>query len=253
MFRNRLCGVNTKHRHGFVFQSKAIPNYLLMCFQTPFFYEIDGKRIEGNAGDCLLHAPKTPVTHGPISENEMFINDWIYFSAEEEDAEILQFLPLDTIIPIPDPALFERLIVQIGEESVRRDSYSPRLISDAIFRLLTLLKRSDNEPKNDDNTVYAAFKELRVHILNRCGEEWTLAKMAKLSSYSVSRFCALYTAFFGKSPIDDLLDKRLESAKHLLALHVYKVGDVAEMCGFSSIHYFSAFFKKRTGKAPSEY
>ena len=77
--------------------------------------------------------------------------------------------------------------------------------------------------------------------------------MAELLGYSVSRFCALYTGFFGKSPMNDLLDKRLEMAKQLLALRAYKVGDVAQMCGFSSIHYFSKFFKSRTGVSPAKY
>jgi transcriptional regulator GlxA family with amidase domain len=83
--------------------------------------------------------------------------------------------------------------------------------------------------------------------------QWTLEELAKLYGYSTSRFSALYTEIFGISPINDILENRLNTAKRLLALKTYSVGQIAELCGFSSIHYFSKFFKSHTGKSPSEY
>ena len=34
---------------------------------------------------------------------------------------------------------------------------------------------------------------------------------------------------------------------------IEELKDVARLCGFSSIHYFSNFFKRRTGRSPSSY
>lgn len=53
--------------------------------------------------------------------------------------------------------------------------------------------------------------------------------------------------------LEDLLRHRLQLAKSLLRLKTYQVGEVAQLCGFSSLHYFSEFFKKRTGRSPSAY
>lgn len=252
MLRSALCGVATGHREGFVFRTDCAPHYVLLCFRTPFFCILNGRRREGRAGDCVLQRPGTPVIHGPLTEDAAFVNDWIYFDGDAKELEPLE-LPFDRVITVEDFEIFAHLIDRIIKERVRKDSYSARLISDSIYRMLVTLKRADRVREDEDTPLRARFKELRVQILHRYGEGWSLQKMAELSGYSVSRFCALYTAFFGISPMNDLLSARLEMAKQLLSLGVYKVGDVATICGFSSIHYFSNYFKKITGISPTAY
>lgn len=252
MLRSALCGVSTGHREGFVFHTDHAPHYVLLCFQTPFFCVLNGKRIEGREGDCLLQRPGTEVTHGPLSATEQFINDWIYFDADPQELAPLA-LPFDTLISLGDGTVFSHLIDRVMKEKIRGDLYSDRLISDCIFRMLVTVKRAERIGENEDIPLLTRFKELRVGILRRYGDDWTLQRMAEESDYSVSRFCALYTDFFHISPMNDLLEKRLEMAKQFLELGVYKVGDVATLCGFSSIHYFSNFFKKRTGCSPADY
>lgn len=252
MLRAAICGVATEHREGFVFRTDHAPHYVLLYFRTPFFCILNGKRYEGRAGDCVLQRPGAAVEHGPLSEREQFINDWIYFDGDHEEIGALE-LPFDTVIPMEDGEIFSHLIDRVMKEKVREDIYSDRLISDSIYRMLVTVKRAERVQKNEDTPLHSRFKELRVRILHHYGEDWSLQRMASISGYSVSRFCALYADFFGVSPMNDLLAKRLEMAKQYLSLGVYKVGDVATMCGFSSIHYFSNFFKKHTGVTPAEY
>ena len=252
MLRSALCGVGTEHREGFVFRTPYAPHYVLLSFKTPFFCILNGRRYEGGAGDCVLQRPGAPVVHGPLSEDAAFVNDWIYFDGDPGEIEALE-LPFDRVIGVEDGELLRHLIDRVMKESVRRDGYSDRLISDSIYRMLVTVKRAERVQENEEAPLLSRFKELRVRILHRYGEAWTLQRMAELSGYSVSRFCALYAEFFGVSPMNDLLKTRLEMAKQLLSLRVYKVGDVAAMCGFSSIHYFSNFFKKHTGVTPAEY
>lgn len=252
LLQSSSCGVSTDHKKGFIFKSQPIKKYLFMHFKTPFFCIINEKRIEGNPGDCLLHPIGSIVIHGPISDNESFINDWIYFSGEIPDE--LSALPFDTLLTIPGDKIFTKLLASINEEQVRCDVYSKRLISDMIYRLLAIINRSTTIATNNENmTLFSHFEGIRIQILRHYNENWTLQKMAELSGYSVSRFCSLYTSFFKKSPIDDLLDERIKIAKQLLSLQVYSVNDVATLCGFSSLHYFSSYFKKKVGCAPSKY
>ncbi len=252
MFKKRGGGIATDHKKGFIFKSQPIENYLFMHFKSPFFCIINDQRIEGKPGDCLLHPIGSVVIHGPISDEESFVNDWLYFNGELPDE--LSKLPFDTLLTIPGDKIFSKLLSSINEEAVRSDEYSKRLISDTIYRILTIIKRSTTiENNSEDVSLFSHFEEIRIRILKHYNEDWTLQKMASLSDYSVSRFCALYTDFFHKSPIDDLLDERIKIAKQLLSLHVYSIGDVATLCGFSSLHYFSAFFKKKVGCSPSKY
>ena len=244
------CGVGTDHPNGYIFRSLPLKKYLFMHFKTPFFYEVGGIRTEGNAGDCLLHAPGSIVVHGPISNDKSFINDWVYFDSCPK--EILP-LPFDTLLKIPGDKVFSSRISVILEERLRNDAFSYRLQDDTIYRILVMIKRTVAQSVNDNDMLRAQFNKIRIEIIGRYKEHWTLQEMAKLSGYSVSRFCFLWTEFFGKSPIDDLLDERFEVAKSLLELHTFKIGDIAALCGFSSIHYFSKFFKKRTGRSPNSF
>ena len=66
----------------------------------------------------------------------------------------------------------------------------------------------------------------------------------------------LYNIFMdrlGVSPKDYLSSLRIERAKQLLALSTLSVGEVGASVGYEDILAFSAFFKKKTGKSPSEY
>lgn len=252
MLRIVMGGTKTDHKNGYCSNTAACPHYLLLCFHTPFFCMLNGKRVEGQPGDCLLHRPGSPSIHGPLTDDTSFANDWCYFMAEEEDLKGLE-LPFDTIVPMGRADIFSAPIAEILKEKTHGDDYSDRLAADTLYRMLVTVKRATKEKNREDPSLYLQFSRARTRFLYRCGEKWTLERMAEPLGYSVSRFCALYTEFFGKSPMNDLLDMRLEMARQLLELRVYKVEDVARLCGFSSIHYFSNFFKRRTGRAPSAY
>ena len=252
MLRIVMGGTKTEHKNGYCSDTVTCPHYLLLCFQTPFFCILNGTRVEGHPGDCLLHRPGSPAIHGPLSDDTSFVNDWCYFMADEEDVETLD-LPFDTLVPMGRADIFSASLGEILKEKANKDLYSERVIADTLYRMLVTVKRATKEINREDPSLYLQFSRARTRFLYRCGEKWTLERMAEPLGYSVSRFCALYTDFFGNSPMNDLLDMRLEMAKQLLELGVYKVEDVARLCGFSSIHYFSNFFKRRTGRSPSSY
>ena len=248
-----ICRNGTGHKRGFVYRSPCLDLYLLMHFHTDFFFEVNGNAQRGKAGDWILHRPGTQVAHGPCSQRASFVNDWLFFSAQPEDKSWLTQLPYDVPIPIADGDTFAHCVSGILSEQIRKDPFSDQLISGHIYHLLSTLHRARQTDSQRANTLLLHFQQVRTHILTNCGQPWTLPKMATLAGYSVSRFCELYKRFFAKSPVDDLLDERLSLAKRLLALNSYSVGEVAALCGFSSLHYFSNYFKSRTGLAPTDY
>ena len=56
----------------------------------------------------------------------------------------------------------------------------------------------------------------------------------------------------GVTPVEYLLDIRIEKAKDLL-LHNFAVNEVANKVGFPDPYYFSKVFKKKTGISPKDY
>ena len=255
MFTFHLGQLKTRHKPKYIWRENNLSCYLLMHFKNDFFIEVNGKRIEGNAGDFVLHSPKGNYSHGSRCENEGFINDWFFFSSDFSNVDFLNQLPYNKPISGGDGKIFSKLLSEILSENIRNDEFSPLLISNLIFHLLSLLKRAEKENKihNFNTETYQELHKLRLYIYKHCEEQLTLKSMAETTGYSVSHFCALYKQLFDISPIDDLLNARLEMAKKLIILKNHKISEIADLCGFSSIQHFSKFFKNKTGKNPSEF
>ena len=63
----------------------------------------------------------------------------------------------------------------------------------------------------------------------------------------------LFKQEVGETLTEYLLRIRIEKAAALLKTGRYKVGEIAEMVGYSASSYFSIMFKKYTGFSPREY
>ena len=77
--------------------------------------------------------------------------------------------------------------------------------------------------------------------------------MSQMVDLSRSQFYKYYIDFFGISPMADLQQARIEKAKNLLTNRELQVTEVAERCGYASIHHFSRTFKEHTGLSPLQY
>ena len=104
-----------------------------------------------------------------------------------------------------------------------------------------------------DPALYKLFKEARYTMLTNCEREWASTNMPGMVSLSRSQFYKYYHDFFGLSPMQDVNLARIEKAKVLLTNENYKVTEVAQMVGYSSIHHFSRTFREHVGMSPLAY
>lgn len=79
----------------------------------------------------------------------------------------------------------------------------------------------------------------------------TLKDLAKHSFLGQSRFSQVFRKHTGCSPVNYIIQYRLEKAKILLAYSYMSVSQISEYLGFKSLHYFSRLFKKHYGQTPS--
>jgi len=83
--------------------------------------------------------------------------------------------------------------------------------------------------------------------------ETCISNAARLCNVSETYFRRLYSAHFGKTPINALLDLRFNYAKTLLRSGYYEIKQVALLSGFSDTKYFRTAFKTKFGITPGEY
>ena len=87
-------------------------------------------------------------------------------------------------------------------------------------------------------------KHYKEHILLE-----DLARAANISRSEVGR---CFKTFMHSSPIEVLLQQRLQTAHKMLSEKIYTVEEVSNSCGFNSVNYFRRQFKARYGVTPGK-
>ena len=62
-----------------------------------------------------------------------------------------------------------------------------------------------------------------------------------------------FKKYIGKTPINYLVDRRVEASKELLSSTNLSIEKIAEKAGFSSQSYFNQVFKKKVGTSPTQF
>ena len=122
-------------------------------------------------------------------------------------------------------------------------------------KALKLIKGPDNKEeqimvnKLNDTFVKKMLEVVRANIANT---EFGKDDFASSMNISSSLLYKKVKSLTDQSPTDFIKMVRLDYALELLQSHKYSVTEVSELCGFSSLGYFSTVFKKYFGKSPTE-
>ena len=91
------------------------------------------------------------------------------------------------------------------------------------------------------------------YIDSHFNESDCLAHAIADSKITSRRFGDVFKNTVGTTPNRYLVSRRIERAKELLSVGGLSVSDIAEICGFSDVYYFSKVFKTETGVSPSRW
>lgn len=93
---------------------------------------------------------------------------------------------------------------------------------------------------------------VRSYIDNNYDKKLNLDYLSRIRFVSKYHLLRLFKRYYGMTPRQYLIDKRIEKSKELLK----KGMSVTEVCfaiGFESIGSFSSLFKGKSGKSPSQF
>ena len=120
----------------------------------------------------------------------------------------------------------------------------------AMYMLFAELQKQNYIPENQYNTIIPAIKYIEENFLK---EKISIEFLAEKCGISTSYLKKLFIKKFGISPIKYIIQLKINHACDLLHSKLYTISQIAEICGYDNIYYFSAMFKKQTGKTPTEY
>jgi len=186
-----------------------------------------------------------------------FAVDFVYTCPVYENGEwrsINTELPFKFIQRITDEYLFKKvteLFSQLTKSALSvREHESIR--ERAVFtEILTLLFQFMQRGQYSYSSVRIIDKVISYMIENY-SRSLTLTELSEYAGVSKSYLGCLFRNVTGKSPIDYLIEIRINMAKNLLKDGL-SVTETSSLVGFNDIYYFSRVFSKREGICPSKY
>ena len=96
------------------------------------------------------------------------------------------------------------------------------------------------------------LQKMLTYIYENYAGPVTLEDIAKAANISRSEAGRCFHKYMGCSPIDALIQYRLQIAHRLLSEKTLSLQEISFACGFNSVNYFSRQFKKTYGCTPSQ-
>ena len=166
-----------------------------------------------------------------------------------------ELIVLKTDVPWQQQAL--EAIERAWQDFVLEPAGFPFLVRNALSELTWLL-HSNLAPgvssvRSKDLRDAQRIKTMLSCIHSRYGNELTTADIAASASVSESECLRCFRGTIGTTPIQYLKQYRIQQAARLLTETRGKISDIAVICGFQDMSYFTRVFREITGVSPTEY
>ena len=197
----------------------------------------------------ISHTEKSLDKNEPLSYIVIAI-EGIKFKINNEET---QFFSVSSFEKQKDIMLFllDSMLTEIQGNDLYHSSYCQHLFELFIINILRY-NESILAVTNTQN-VSRECAIIKNYIDNNFKQDLTLdllAEKAHINKYYLSH---TFKENYGYSPINYMLEKRIEEAKHLLVTTDYTLSQLSQILGFSSLSYFSQSFKRIVKISPIEY
>ena len=233
------------HTHGFA--------QLLLVLSGQGVFEVDGRALRMRPGDLLIVNPDVEHSERCVGEEPL---DYIMLGVDRLafsfDADSTPFGCLENNI---QSARLRFYFQEILREMQEKGLHSERIASDLLEALLLTVVR-------DTGFVSAAYEPARSsresgavkrYLDANYGQEITLDLLAQRTNLNKYYLVHAFTRAHGVSPINYLISRRIEAAKHLLESSDQSIAQIAATVGFSSQSYFSQSFRRLVSCTPAQY
>lgn len=213
------------------------------------FYTLDGQgKLTTYAKEYLLEPNSLAILPSKQGfEVSIAANHWDVFWLNLANTKRWQHVALDTARVMTnqklEPLHFALELLYSEPNAALRNGVEP-----IITHYLSTTLRGENQ-NEAANRLHKLFKDVE----RRLQYDWTIDAMCNQLHYSAPHLHRLCQTFYGISPIQKLIQLRMERAKILLLNTRWPVQHIASYVGYANIFNFSKSFKKYSGISPSCY
>lgn len=151
------------------------------------------------------------------------------------------------------PFLLDNALAEFDSEKAVRSKdavcHLLALISEYLIRDFTQTSPPERNERKPTVLCYNLMHYIDTHILTL----HSLAELEDIFNYNYSYLSKLFKTVTGKTLSDYYTASRLKKAEILLKSEHKKIGEIADLLGYSSIYSFSKAFKARYGLSPDNF
>ena len=206
-------------------------------------------------GDMFLLFPGEWHTYHP-NPRTGWKSNWIGFKGKNMDDRVKAgFLsPEKPIYHVGYSAVIETLYKRAFEAAMEEAAYAQQMMAGLVNHLIGIMYSLErNIELNKNQQQVDMVSKARLRIRESLESDVTIQTIAEELGVSYSNFRKLFKEYTGLSPATYQQDLRLQRAKELLSTTDMSIKEIAYRLDFESPDYFSAKFKLKTGRKPSEF
>lgn len=94
------------------------------------------------------------------------------------------------------------------------------------------------------------FERAKLYIRDNLSSPLQMAQVARELDISPRHLSRIFQVRLGQTFVHYIQERRIQQAKDLLLHTDLPIKDIAERCGFESVHYFTRVFTKQLGVSP---
>ena len=142
---------------------------------------------------------------------------------------------------------FIPIYLELLKTAFTDEAAAQSLVMELIYKLnAEICRQSYSKRKHKENVCDGVLEYMK----NNIQKQITLDELAAIVTLDKNYFVRLFKSTYGKTPINVLIDLRMERASDLIANTNIPITDIAEACGYNSVSYFIAEYKKHFGITP---
>ncbi|MDD6174571.1 MAG: AraC family transcriptional regulator [Firmicutes bacterium] len=210
----------------------------------------DGSRIYPSKGDVyLLHQGEDHLYRSDSSDPWEKI--WCNVSGNFVE-QMIRMYHLEHVHWIPQCCIepqMRRFLEIAADPSLSRTEIweKEELLFHQILQILSRCISTSDQP------VPKQMQLLQEYLDRSLNRPFSMDQLSQIASLSPSQINRLFKQTFQTTPYEYLLTRKLSVAKEMLYSTRLSVKEIAYALGFGDEHYFSTFFRKRTGMTPLSY
>jgi AraC-like DNA-binding protein len=216
-------------------------HYILYVHKGKGIYKIGSKKYKALMGDtfyCPPHVDNTIIA----DQEDPFLLSGLEYKTRQDLAALIK--PCSNIL---NNSFLTQCIKRMIDEYIYRKKYSQQ-ICDSILAVLVnyLIQISDSQFSNEIDIAGSILE----YIVSNTHRNVTHKELSEVFSYhknSINRILADKT---GLSLKKYQIELRIKKASELLKYSNKSVNEIAEICGYNNLSFFSKQFKQKTGYTP---